>query len=94
MAVINDVCLCSIAILLYLAEKFKTPDFWYPADLQQRARINEFLSWQHMAIRLHGSKMFWLRVRSLTPVMVSCLLKCGLLLPAFLQTERLRSEVS
>lgn len=62
MLVISDVCLCSIAILLYLAEKFKTPDFWYPADLQQRARINEYLSWQHMAIRMHGSKMFWLRV--------------------------------
>ncbi|KAM7393527.1 hypothetical protein PAMP_020390 [Pampus punctatissimus] len=57
--VISDVSLCSIAILLYLAEKFKTPDFWYPADLQQRARVNEYLSWQHTAIRLHGSKMFW-----------------------------------
>ncbi|XP_042341005.1 glutathione S-transferase theta-1-like, partial [Plectropomus leopardus] len=52
----------SIAILLYLAEKFKTPNFWYPADLQQRARINEYLSWQHTGIRWHGSKMFWLRV--------------------------------
>lgn len=59
----GDFCLAeSIAILLYLAEKFKTPDFWYPADFQQRARINEYLSWQHMAIRMHGSKMFWLRV--------------------------------
>ncbi|KAM7393526.1 hypothetical protein PAMP_020390 [Pampus punctatissimus] len=56
----GDFCLAeSIAILLYLAEKFKTPDFWYPADLQQRARVNEYLSWQHTAIRLHGSKMFW-----------------------------------
>ncbi|TKS69384.1 Glutathione S-transferase theta-1 [Collichthys lucidus] len=60
--VIGGVCLCSIAILLYLAEKFQTPDFWYPADLQQRARVNEYLSWQHMAIRMHGSKMFWLRL--------------------------------
>ncbi|XP_034755348.1 glutathione S-transferase theta-1b [Etheostoma cragini] len=59
----GDFCLAeSIAILLYLADKFKTPDFWYPADLQQRARINEYLSWQHTAIRVHGSKMFWLRV--------------------------------
>ncbi|XP_042288224.1 glutathione S-transferase theta-3-like [Thunnus maccoyii] len=59
----GDFCLAeSIAILLYLAEKFKTPDFWYPDDLQQRARINEYLSWQHMAIRMHGSKMFWLRL--------------------------------
>lgn len=66
--VIADVCLYSIAILLYLAEKFKTPDFWYPADLQQRACINEYLSWQHTAIRWHGSKMFWLRV--CTPLLV------------------------
>ncbi|KAE8301104.1 Glutathione S-transferase theta-3 [Larimichthys crocea] len=59
----GDFCLAeSIAILLYLAEKFQTPDFWYPADLQQRARVNEYLSWQHMAIRMHGSKMFWLRL--------------------------------
>lgn len=59
----GDFCLAeSIAILLYLAEKFKTPDFWYPADLQQRARVNEYLSWQHNAIRWHGSRMFWLRV--------------------------------
>ncbi|XP_070712648.1 glutathione S-transferase theta-1b isoform X2 [Pempheris klunzingeri] len=59
----GDFCLAeSIAIILYLAEKFKTPDFWYPADLQQRARINEYLSWQHIGIRLHGSKMFWLRL--------------------------------
>ncbi|TKS69350.1 Glutathione S-transferase theta-3 [Collichthys lucidus] len=59
----GDFCLAeSIAILLYLAEKFQTPDFWYPADLQQRARVNKYLSWQHMAIRMHGSKMFWLRL--------------------------------
>ncbi|XP_034464407.1 glutathione S-transferase theta-1b isoform X1 [Hippoglossus hippoglossus] len=59
----GDFCLAeSIAILLYLAEKFKTPDFWYPADLHQRACINEYLSWQHTTVRLHGSKMFWLRL--------------------------------
>ncbi|KAM3865044.1 glutathione S-transferase theta-1b [Diretmus argenteus] len=59
----GDFCLAeSIAIMLYLAEKFKTPDFWYPTDLQQRARVNEYLSWQHTAIRMHGSKMFWLRL--------------------------------
>ncbi|KAM3624416.1 uncharacterized protein V6R79_023113 [Siganus canaliculatus] len=59
----GDFCLAeSIAIMQYLTEKFKTPDFWYPADLQQRARVNEYLSWQHMAIRMHGSKMFWMRL--------------------------------
>ncbi|KAF3687104.1 Glutathione S-transferase theta-3 [Channa argus] len=59
----QDFCLGeSIAILQYLAEKFKTPDFWYPADLQQRARVNEYLSWQHSGIRPHGSRVFWLRL--------------------------------
>ncbi|KAM4604438.1 glutathione S-transferase theta-1b [Polymixia lowei] len=59
----GDFCLAeSVAIMLYLAEKFQTADFWYPADLQQRARVNEYLSWQHTALRMHGSKMFWLRL--------------------------------
>uniref|UniRef100_A0A663MBM9 glutathione transferase n=1 Tax=Athene cunicularia TaxID=194338 RepID=A0A663MBM9_ATHCN len=40
----------SIAILLYLARKFKTPDHWYPSDLQKRARVDEYLSWQHVNI--------------------------------------------
>ncbi|NXH09668.1 GSTT1 transferase, partial [Bucco capensis] len=48
----------SIAILLYLARKFKTPDHWYPSDLQKRARVDEYLSWQHVSIRGKGSKLF------------------------------------
>ncbi|XP_056319412.1 glutathione S-transferase theta-1a [Danio aesculapii] len=51
----------SIAILLYLAGKHHTPDHWYPADLQKRAQVDEFLSWQHTNIRTHGSKVFWFR---------------------------------
>ncbi|KAM9546181.1 glutathione S-transferase theta-1a [Salvelinus alpinus] len=53
----------SVAILKYLAEKFGTSDsdHWYPADLQKRARVNEYLSWQHAAMRAHGSKVFWFR---------------------------------
>lgn len=59
----GEFCLAeSIAIMTYLAEKFQTPDHWYPADLQKRARVNEYLSWQHTAVRMHGSKVFWLRV--------------------------------
>ncbi|XP_061118941.1 glutathione S-transferase theta-3-like [Conger conger] len=52
----------SVAILLYMAEKFRTPDHWYPADLQTRARVNEYLSWQHTALRMHGSKVFWFKL--------------------------------
>ncbi|NP_001314691.1 glutathione S-transferase theta-1a [Danio rerio] len=51
----------SIAILLYLAGKHSTPDHWYPADLQKRAQVDEFLSWQHTNIRSHGSKVFWFK---------------------------------
>ncbi|KAK2898710.1 hypothetical protein QQF64_032030 [Cirrhinus molitorella] len=51
----------SIAILQYLVGKHRTPDHWYPADLQKRARVDEFLSWQHTNIRAHGSKVFWFR---------------------------------
>ncbi|XP_072518155.1 glutathione S-transferase theta-1b [Salminus brasiliensis] len=59
----GDFCLAeSVAIMTYLAEKYKTPDNWYPADLKKRARVNEYLSWQHTAIRVHGGKMFWLKV--------------------------------
>ncbi|XP_063000459.1 glutathione S-transferase theta-1-like [Elgaria multicarinata webbii] len=48
----------SIAILLYLARKFNAPDHWYPSNLQKRARVDEFLSWQHTATRMYGSKVF------------------------------------
>ncbi|NXQ93149.1 GSTT1 transferase, partial [Sagittarius serpentarius] len=52
----------SIAILLYLVRKFKTPDHWYPSDLQKRARVDEYLSWQHVNIRGKGSKLFLTKV--------------------------------
>ncbi|XP_076842514.1 glutathione S-transferase theta-1b [Brachyhypopomus gauderio] len=59
----GDFCLAeSVAIMMYLAEKYHTPDHWYPADLQRRARVNEYLSWQHTAMRPHGSKVFWLKL--------------------------------
>ncbi|XP_069025470.1 glutathione S-transferase theta-1a [Embiotoca jacksoni] len=60
----------SVAILLYLVQKHSSSvaDHWYPADLQQRARVNEYLSWQHMNLRDHGSKVFLLK--ALFPVMM------------------------
>ncbi|KAM6986787.1 glutathione S-transferase theta-1-like [Aplochiton taeniatus] len=59
----GDFCLSeSTAIMKYMAEKFQTPDHWYPADLKKRARVNEYLSWQHMNVRMHGAKMFWLKL--------------------------------
>ncbi|GAA6223746.1 glutathione S-transferase theta-1-like [Lates japonicus] len=66
----NFVLTESIAILKYMAQKYSSsvPDHWYPADLQQRARVNEYLSWQHMNLRAHGSKVFLFR--TLYPVMM------------------------
>ncbi|XP_057216007.1 glutathione S-transferase theta-1b [Triplophysa rosa] len=59
----GDFCLAeSVAILMYLAEKFHSPDHWYPADLQKRALVNEYLSWQHSAIRMHAAKIIWLKL--------------------------------
>ncbi|NWR47235.1 GSTT1 transferase, partial [Regulus satrapa] len=51
----------SIAILLYLVEKFKTPDHWYPSDLQKRAKVNEYLCWQHINIRAKAGKLFLIK---------------------------------
>ncbi|XP_078083753.1 glutathione S-transferase theta-1-like [Mustelus asterias] len=57
----------SVAILKYLAGKYQTPDHWYPADLQKRARVDEYLSWQHTNIRYQGSRIFMFR--SLLPAL-------------------------
>ncbi|XP_028284697.1 glutathione S-transferase theta-3-like [Parambassis ranga] len=51
----------SIAIMQYMVQKYQAADHWYPADLQQRARVNEYLSWQHTNLRAHGSKVFLYR---------------------------------
>uniref|UniRef100_A0A8C6SVL4 glutathione transferase n=1 Tax=Neogobius melanostomus TaxID=47308 RepID=A0A8C6SVL4_9GOBI len=45
-----------IPMMEYMAEKFNTPDHWFPKDLQKRARVNEYLSWQHLGIRMHGAE--------------------------------------
>ncbi|XP_068098631.1 glutathione S-transferase theta-3-like [Hyperolius riggenbachi] len=50
----------STAMLLYMANKFKTPDHWYPCDLQKRARIDEYLAWQHTNTRPQSAKLFWI----------------------------------
>ncbi|XP_043924609.1 glutathione S-transferase theta-1-like [Protopterus annectens] len=56
----------SVAILLYLAEKYKLPDHWYPANLEKRAKINEFLYWHVNVIRPLLVQDFWLKVMAPT----------------------------
>ncbi|XP_028313270.1 glutathione S-transferase theta-1-like [Gouania willdenowi] len=60
----NFVLTESVAILQYMVEKYcsTVADHWYPSDLQQRARVHEYLSWQHQNLRAHGSRMYQMRV--------------------------------
>uniref|UniRef100_UPI002B4E57E5 glutathione S-transferase theta-1-like n=1 Tax=Lineus longissimus TaxID=88925 RepID=UPI002B4E57E5 len=48
----------SVAILQYLAEKHNVPDHWWPKDLNKRAKVNEYMNWQHYNLRWNGSMVF------------------------------------
>uniref|UniRef100_A0A2P2HYL9 glutathione transferase n=1 Tax=Hirondellea gigas TaxID=1518452 RepID=A0A2P2HYL9_9CRUS len=50
----------SVAILRYLCRAYPdhVADHWYPADVKQQARVDEYLEWQHAHIRFHGSMYF------------------------------------
>lgn len=52
----------SVAILLYLSRKYKAPDHWYPQDLQARARVDEYLSWQHTTLRSCCTRVLWQKI--------------------------------
>ncbi|XP_049646722.1 glutathione S-transferase theta-1-like [Suncus etruscus] len=52
----------SVAILLYLTRKYKVPDHWYPQDLQARARVDEYLAWQHVNLRRNCIRALWHKV--------------------------------
>lgn len=65
----------STAILLHLTRRFKTPDHWYPSDLCRRARVDEYLSWQHTNIRIHASKVY--TAKGLVPIFLGCPLPPG-----------------
>lgn len=48
----------SVAILRYLIESNKISIHFYPMDLKQRAKVDEFLEWQHTTIRTSCSLYF------------------------------------
>ncbi|KAL4223068.1 Glutathione S-transferase theta-1 [Mactra antiquata] len=39
------------AIFRYLSRKYSVPDHWYPKDLQEQSKIDEYLNWHHSSIR-------------------------------------------
>ena len=55
---------CSIAIVKYLATKYPVADHWYPADTKQRARVDEYLAWQHTNTRMNAAAIYRLQVRN------------------------------
>ena len=49
----------SVAIMKYLASTRDIADHWYPKDSKSRARVDEYLAWQHQGITLRFFKEFY-----------------------------------
>ncbi len=47
---------------MYLCDKYKKYD-WYPTELKERARVNEYAHWQHLNLRTTGSMLFRAKVK-------------------------------
>ena len=60
----------SVAIYHYLIAKrpAEIAEHWYPKNLEQRARIDEYCAWQHLNLRAFGSLVFRARVLGGTPL--------------------------
>ncbi|XP_036023797.1 glutathione S-transferase theta-2-like [Onychomys torridus] len=58
----NFVLTESSAILIYLSSKYQVADHWYPADLQARARVHEYLGWHADNIRGVFGVLLWSKV--------------------------------
>ncbi|CAK1551269.1 unnamed protein product [Leptosia nina] len=56
----------SVAIVKYLSRENIIPRILYPEDSKSQARVDEYLEWQHIGLRLHCSMFF--RVAYLNPV--------------------------
>ncbi len=47
----------SVAILQYLCVKYGLNE-WYPTDLQAKAKVDEYLNWQHFNTRMQAASVF------------------------------------
>ena len=47
------------AILRYLCSSRNLPDHWYPRDLKKRARVDQYLDWHHLNVRIGASTWFF-----------------------------------
>nr|AWX68893.1 glutathione S-transferase theta 1 [Heortia vitessoides] len=57
----------SVAIIKYLARENIIPEKLYPRDSKLQARVDEFLEWHHIGLRLHCA--MYTRVMFLDPVL-------------------------
>uniref|UniRef100_A0A8C5LIH9 glutathione transferase n=1 Tax=Leptobrachium leishanense TaxID=445787 RepID=A0A8C5LIH9_9ANUR len=67
-SVIRGAGTVSNSMLLYMVRKYKTPDHWYPSDIQKCSRVDEYLAWQQTNTRYYGCKVFW--VKCMTPAIL------------------------
>ncbi|XP_066900940.1 uncharacterized protein [Halyomorpha halys] len=57
----------SVGILRYLAHEKNLADHWYPRDSKTQARVDEFIEWQHLGLRIPLALFF--RVGKLVPML-------------------------
>ncbi|KAM3965359.1 glutathione S-transferase theta 1 [Aphomia sociella] len=57
----------SVAILKYLSRAGVIPESLFPKDSKKRARVDEYLEWQHIELRLPCAMYF--RVKNLEPLL-------------------------
>lgn len=53
----------SVAIFRYLTKQSEIADPWYPLDVHQRARVDEYLSWTHNNIRVAVGQFIYAKWR-------------------------------
>ncbi|XP_022126842.2 glutathione S-transferase theta-1 [Pieris rapae] len=56
----------SVAIIRYLANENVIPRILYPQDNKEQARVDEYLEWHQIGLRLHCAMFF--RVKYLNPI--------------------------